>query len=81
MSCASNVAYPAGAAVASVKVLDAVGILHCGVGETPRRGALLSSRRMAFVRLSKLYVGVLAEQSCRFRRRAGMRDDQGPCGL
>lgn len=34
VSCASNVAYPASAAVASVKALDAVGILHCGVGET-----------------------------------------------
>ena len=34
VSCASNVAYPAAAAVASVKALDAVGILHCGVGET-----------------------------------------------
>ncbi|MGY4482232.1 poly-gamma-glutamate capsule biosynthesis protein CapA/YwtB (metallophosphatase superfamily) [Bradyrhizobium sp. LM3.2] len=34
MSCASNVAHPASAAVASVKALDSVGILHCGVGET-----------------------------------------------
>lgn len=34
VSCASNVAHPARAAVASVKALDAVGIKHCGVGET-----------------------------------------------
>jgi poly-gamma-glutamate capsule biosynthesis protein CapA/YwtB (metallophosphatase superfamily) len=34
VSCASNVAHPASAAVASVKALDSVGILHCGVGET-----------------------------------------------
>lgn len=34
VSCASNVAHPARAAVASVKALDAVEIKHCGVGET-----------------------------------------------
>jgi poly-gamma-glutamate capsule biosynthesis protein CapA/YwtB (metallophosphatase superfamily) len=34
VSCASNVAHPASAAINGVKVLDSIGILHCGVGNT-----------------------------------------------
>ena len=58
VSCASNVAYPASAAVASVKVLDDVGILHCGVGET-----LAEARRPVIVEKNGVRFGFLSYTS------------------
>jgi poly-gamma-glutamate capsule biosynthesis protein CapA/YwtB (metallophosphatase superfamily) len=58
VSCASNVAYPASAAVASVKALDAVGILHCGVGET-----LAEARRPVIIEKNGVRFGFLSYTS------------------
>jgi poly-gamma-glutamate capsule biosynthesis protein CapA/YwtB (metallophosphatase superfamily) len=58
VSCASNVSYPASAAVASVKVLDSVGILHCGVGET-----LAEARRPVIIERNGVRFGFLSYTS------------------
>jgi poly-gamma-glutamate capsule biosynthesis protein CapA/YwtB (metallophosphatase superfamily) len=58
VSCASNVAYPASAAVASVKVLDQVGILHCGVGET-----LAEARKPVIIEKNGIRLGFLSYTS------------------
>ncbi|QIG99401.2 MULTISPECIES: CapA family protein [unclassified Bradyrhizobium] len=58
VSCASNVAYPASAAVASVKALDSVGILHCGVGET-----LAEARKPVIIEKNGVRFGFLSYTS------------------
>ena len=58
VSCASNVAYPASAAVASVKVLDEVGVLHCGVGET-----LAEARKPVIIEKNGIRLGFLSYTS------------------
>src|ERR1700749_1698685 len=58
VSCASNVAYPATAAVASVKVLDEVGVLHCGVGET-----LAEARKPVIIEKNGIRLGFLSYTS------------------
>lgn len=58
VSCASNVAHPARAAVASIKALDAVGIEHCGVGET-----LAEARRPVILERNGVRIGFLSYTS------------------
>ncbi|NLS75060.1 CapA family protein [Bradyrhizobium brasilense] len=58
VSCASNVAYPARAAVASVKALDSAGILHCGVGET-----LAEARKPVIIEKNGVRFGFLSYTS------------------
>jgi poly-gamma-glutamate capsule biosynthesis protein CapA/YwtB (metallophosphatase superfamily) len=58
VSCASNVWFPATAALASVQVLDEVGIAHCGAGAT-----LAEARRPAIIERGGLRIGVLSYTS------------------
>jgi poly-gamma-glutamate capsule biosynthesis protein CapA/YwtB (metallophosphatase superfamily) len=58
VSCASNVSYPASAALSSVRVLDEVGILHCGAGAT-----LEEARRPAIIVRDNLRIGFLSYTS------------------
>ncbi len=58
VSCASNVSYPASAALASVRALDDFGILHCGAGAT-----LDEARRPAIIERDGLRIGFLSYTS------------------
>ncbi|HEY4250486.1 MAG TPA: CapA family protein [Roseomonas sp.] len=58
VSCASNVWFPASAALASVRVLDEVGIAHCGAGAT-----LAEARKPAIIERGGLRIGVLSYTS------------------
>jgi poly-gamma-glutamate synthesis protein (capsule biosynthesis protein) len=58
VSCASNVSYPASAAVESIKVLDVVGIPHCGVGKT-----LAEARRPVIIEQKGVRLGFLSYTS------------------
>jgi poly-gamma-glutamate synthesis protein (capsule biosynthesis protein) len=58
VSCASNVWYPASAALASVRVLDEIGLAHCGVGAT-----LEEARKPAIIEREGLRIGFLSYTS------------------
>jgi poly-gamma-glutamate capsule biosynthesis protein CapA/YwtB (metallophosphatase superfamily) len=58
VSCASNVAYPASAAMDSIRVLDRIGILHCGVGNT-----LAEARRPVVIERDGVSFGFLSYTS------------------
>lgn len=58
VSCASNVWFPATAALASVRVLDEVGIAHCGAGAT-----LAEARKPAIIERDGLRIGFLSYTS------------------
>ncbi len=58
VSCASNVWFPATAALASVQVLDEIGIAHCGAGAT-----LAEARKPAIIERDGLKIGFLSYTS------------------
>ncbi|HEY4202507.1 MAG TPA: CapA family protein [Devosiaceae bacterium] len=58
VSCASNVSFPAPAAVRSVEVLDEIGLKHCGVGRT-----LAAAREPVIIEKAGLKLGFLSYTS------------------